>query len=26
MFRFYWPDEAIINGTWKPPAIQKVTP
>jgi hypothetical protein len=25
MFRFYWPDEAIINGTWQPPAIKKVT-
>jgi hypothetical protein len=24
MFRFYWPEEAIINGTWQPPAVQKV--
>lgn len=23
MFRFYWPEEAIINGTWQPPVIQK---
>ena len=21
MFRFYWPEEAIINGTWKPPGV-----
>jgi len=21
MFRFYWPKEAIIDGTWKPPAV-----
>src|SRR5262245_19486037 len=28
MMRMYWPDEkspSIINGTWKPPAAQKVT-
>ena len=24
MFRFYWPEDAVINGTWKPPAVQKV--
>lgn len=23
MFRFYWPEEAIINETWQPPVIQK---
>ena len=23
MFRLYWPDEAILNGSWKPPAIVK---
>jgi hypothetical protein len=22
MFRFYWPKEAIIDGTWKPPAVR----
>jgi hypothetical protein len=21
MLRFYWPEESIINGTWKPPAV-----
>jgi hypothetical protein len=21
MFRFYWPKDAIIDGTWKPPAV-----
>jgi len=21
MLRFYWPDDAIINGSWKPPAV-----
>jgi hypothetical protein len=21
MFRFYWPEESIINGTWKPPIV-----
>src|SRR5215831_9919861 len=29
MMRMYWPDEkspSIINGTWKPPAAQKVRP
>lgn len=25
MFRFYWPEEAIINGTWKPPGVTKVS-
>jgi hypothetical protein len=24
MFRFYWPKEAIINGTWKPPAVTAI--
>ncbi|PJD94922.1 MAG: hypothetical protein CK425_10215 [Parachlamydia sp.] len=24
MFRFYWPKEELINGTWQPPAIEKV--
>jgi hypothetical protein len=24
IFRFYWPKEAIINGTWKPPAVKRV--
>ena len=24
MFRLYWPNESILNGTWKPPAVQKV--
>jgi hypothetical protein len=23
MFRFYWPEETIINGTWQPPVVQK---
>lgn len=23
MFRFYWPEEAIINGKWNPPAVVK---
>jgi hypothetical protein len=22
--RAYWPDQAILDGTWTPPAIQKV--
>ena len=29
MMRMYWPNEqspSIINGTWKPPAVQKATP
>ena len=21
MLRMYWPEEAVINGTWKPPAV-----
>lgn len=24
MFRFYWPKAALVNGTWNPPAVQKV--
>lgn len=24
MFRFYWPEESIIDGSWAPPAVQKV--
>jgi hypothetical protein len=24
MFRFYWPKDAIIEGSWKPPAVKKV--
>ncbi|MFI4955136.1 MAG: DUF1254 domain-containing protein [Gammaproteobacteria bacterium] len=24
MLRFYWPEEALINGTWSPPPVQKV--
>ncbi len=24
MFRFYWPKQAIIDGTWKPPAVKRV--
>ncbi len=24
MFRFYWPKDSIINGSWKPPVVQKV--
>jgi hypothetical protein len=23
MLRFYWPEESIINGTWKPPAVKR---
>ena len=23
MFRFYWPEEAIINGSWNPPAVKR---
>ncbi len=23
MFRFYWPKETIINGTWNPPGVKK---
>lgn len=26
MFRFYWPEEAIINGTWRPPAVTPAAP
>ena len=22
--RAYWPDKAVIDGTWQPPAIEKV--
>jgi hypothetical protein len=22
--RAYWPDKALLDGTWKPPAIEKV--
>jgi hypothetical protein len=24
MFRFYWPKDGIINGTWKPPAVTAI--
>lgn len=24
MFRFYWPDESVINGAWKPPIIKRL--
>lgn len=24
ILRMYWPEEAVINGTWKPPVIQQV--
>lgn len=24
MLRFYWPEKALINGSWKPPAIKKI--
>ncbi len=24
MFRFYWPEESIINGSWAPPAVKKI--
>ncbi|MCS5711302.1 DUF1254 domain-containing protein [Candidatus Berkiella aquae] len=24
MFRFYWPEESIIKGTWSPPEVTKV--
>lgn len=24
MLRLYWPEEAVINGAWKPPAIKRV--
>jgi hypothetical protein len=24
MPRFYWPKEAIIDGTWKPPAVMPI--
>lgn len=24
MFRFYWPEEALIKGTWKPPIVKQV--
>jgi hypothetical protein len=26
MFRFYWPDDSIARGTWKPPVVRKVAP
>jgi hypothetical protein len=25
MLRFYWPDESILDGSWIPPAVEKVT-
>lgn len=25
MLRFYWPEESIVNGSWKPPAVQQVS-
>jgi hypothetical protein len=25
MFRFYWPEDAIANGTWTPPPVKRVT-
>ncbi len=24
MFRFYWPEDAIINGSWKPPIVKMI--
>jgi len=24
MLKFYWPKEAIIDGTWKPPAVTAI--
>lgn len=24
MFRFYWPEDTLINGDWKPPAVEKI--
>jgi len=24
MFRFYWPEQSILNGTWKTPPVKKV--
>jgi hypothetical protein len=24
MFRLYWPDQSVLNGTWKPPVVQKI--
>jgi DNA sulfur modification protein DndE len=24
MFRLYWPDPSALNGTWKPPVVQKL--
>ena len=24
MFRFYWPEESVIDGSWQPPKIEKV--
>jgi hypothetical protein len=26
MLRLYWPKEAFLDGTWKPPAVKKVAP
>lgn len=25
MFRFYWPTEAILNGSWRPPIVKRIT-
>ena len=25
MLRMYWPGDAVINGTWKPPAVMPAT-
>lgn len=24
VMRVYWPEESALNGTWKPPAVQRV--
>ena len=24
MLRFYWPDEAILDGKWRPPVVTRV--
>jgi uncharacterized protein (TIGR03000 family) len=26
MLRMYWPEQAVIDGAWKPPAVKKVVP